>query len=77
MTAHAERYTSWVCSRHQPKTLCCNCERNTEPAVFRKPLEILYIAYVHEELAHLDWERQRERKKSQSFLQYSFNITWS
>jgi len=74
MTEHAERYTSWVCSRHQSKTLCYNCKRSTEPAVFRKPLEILYIAYVTEELANLHWERESERKKSHPLLQCPFNI---
>lgn len=67
MTEHAERYTSWVCSRHQSKTLCCNWKRNTEPAVFRKSLEILNVQYVNEELANLDWERESRKQISQSF----------
>lgn len=67
MREYAERYASWVCSRHQSKSLCYNCRRNTEPAVFRTPLEVLYIyiyiAYVNEELANLNWERESERMK--------------
>lgn len=54
--------------------LCAVTAREMQNLQSRKYLEILYIAHTNEELANLDWKKKSERKKSQSLLQFPFNI---